>query len=83
MTGVDAANWTLLAALIIGSGLGLFYYLRVMVGLYLHAPAERQAGFGPIRQKGAFILVIAIALAVLWMGVYPQPMLEFIHSLGA
>lgn len=83
MTGVDAASWTLLAALIIGSGLGLFYYLRVMVGLYLHAPAERQAGFGPIRQKGAFILVIAIALAVLWMGVYPQPMLEFIHSLGA
>lgn len=82
LVGVETASWLLLTALIVGSGLGLYYYLRVMVGLYLHVPAEVHASFGQIRQKGSFVLVVAIAVVVLWMGVYPQPTLEFIHQLA-
>jgi NADH-quinone oxidoreductase subunit N len=81
MTGVNTSSWVLLAALVVGSGLGLYYYLRVMVGLYLRVPTEQLANFTHIRQKGSFVLVILVAFFVLWLGVYPQPMLEFIHGL--
>lgn len=78
MTGVTTSSWILLAALIIGSGLGLYYYLRVMVALY-----DRTANTEdhlPIGRASAAIVILLVVL-VLWLGVYPQPALEFINTL--
>uniref|UniRef100_UPI0028AFF65C NADH-quinone oxidoreductase subunit NuoN n=1 Tax=Stutzerimonas nitrititolerans TaxID=2482751 RepID=UPI0028AFF65C len=41
-SGVESQLWWLLGALIIGSAVGLFYYLRVMVTLYLVEPGMRR-----------------------------------------
>lgn len=35
--GVEAHLWWLVGAVVVGSAIGLYYYLRVAVSLYLHA----------------------------------------------
>src|SRR5690606_13704606 len=42
--GVESQLWWLLGALILGSAIGLYYYLRVMVTLYLVEPGIRRHG---------------------------------------
>ncbi|PPK19266.1 NADH-quinone oxidoreductase subunit N, partial [Klebsiella pneumoniae] len=38
--GVHAHLWWLVAAVVVGSAIGLYYYLRVAVSLYLSAPEQ-------------------------------------------
>lgn len=80
LLGVGAGLWWLLAALVIGSALGLYYYLRVMVSLFMIEPGLRRFN-APLdwgRTTGGAMLLLA-ALLVLLIGVYPQPLLQLIH----
>jgi NADH-quinone oxidoreductase subunit N len=79
MTGVTTGSWILLAALIVGSGLGLYYYLRVMVALYDRNKNTEKDNL-PVGRASVAIVIVLVAL-VLWLGVYPQPALEFINTL--
>jgi len=79
IVGVNTSSWVLLAALIIGSGLGLYYYLRLMVALFIRAPASVSPAVAT--PSASSVVVIVMALLVLWLGVYPQPALEFINNL--
>jgi len=80
IVGVNTSSWVLLGALIIGSGLGLYYYLRVMVGLFIRT--DVQSNTGTIVSRTGVVLVLVLAAIVLWLGVYPQPALEFVHNLA-
>jgi len=79
--GVDAGLWWLVASLVVGSAIGLYYYLRVMVMLYLEAPdaAPRDAMSAWGRQSGG-IMVILLAIAVIVFGIYPQPMISLVDA---
>lgn len=74
MTVVSEAHWFYAAMIIVGSGIGLYYYLRVMVVMYMTPPetpridADKHWG-----QKVGGIMVLLAALAVLVLGVYPDP----------
>ncbi|MCG2574893.1 MULTISPECIES: NADH-quinone oxidoreductase subunit NuoN [Acinetobacter] len=74
---VDAGHWFLAGAIIVGSGIGLYYYLRVMIVMYLTPPevpridAEKHWG-----QKVGGIMVLASAALVLFIGIYPDPFLK-------
>lgn len=74
---VDAGQFFLAAMIILGSGIGLYYYLRVMVVMYLTPPeipridAEKHWG-----QKVGGIMVLGAAALVLLIGVYPDPVLK-------
>ncbi|WP_313433538.1 NADH-quinone oxidoreductase subunit NuoN, partial [Stutzerimonas nitrititolerans] len=61
-SGVESQLWWLLGALIIGSAVGLFYYLRVMVTLYLVEPGMRRHD-APINwgQRAGGVMLLAIA----------------------
>ena len=78
--GVQSNLWWLLGALIIGSAIGLYYYLRVMVTLYLVEPGIRRHD-APMNwgQHAGGIMLLLIALLVFVLGVYPQPMLELVQ----
>ncbi len=41
--GVHAHLWWLVAAVVVGSAIGLYYYLRVAVSLYLSAPEQLES----------------------------------------
>lgn len=82
-SGVESQLWWLLGALIIGSAVGLFYYLRVMVTLYLVEPGIRRHD-APINwgQRAGGVMLLAIAVLAFFLGVYPQPLLELVQQAG-
>jgi NADH-quinone oxidoreductase subunit N len=79
--GVDAKLWWLLGAVVLGSAIGLYYYLRVMITSFLSAPGMRrydaQLNWG---QGAGGIMVLALTALMFVLGVYPQPFLELIQA---
>lgn len=74
--GVDAAAWLLVITLIVGSAIGLFYYLRVVIALYaLPAPAPT-ARVSPVT---GLVLATMTGL-LLWFGIYPAPLIALIQA---
>lgn len=80
MTAVNTSSWVLLAALVIGSGVGLYYYLRLMISLFSREPGPSADQAVAISRSSVF-LVVLMAVLIVWLGVYPQPALEFIAGL--
>ncbi|MCU1718922.1 NADH-quinone oxidoreductase subunit NuoN [Pseudomonas sp. 5P_3.1_Bac2] len=81
--GVQAQQWWLLAVMVIGSAIGVFYYLRVMVTLFMLEPSlhARDAELHWPQRAGGIMLLI-VALLVFVLGVYPQPLLELVQQAG-
>jgi NADH-quinone oxidoreductase subunit N len=81
--GVDKRLWMLIAAVVLGSAVGLYYYLRAMVQLYLRqrwvapfsAPPDWARGAG----GGTLILLTLLMLA---LGVYPGPFIMLVQAAG-
>jgi NADH-quinone oxidoreductase subunit N len=79
-TGVEAHEWWLVASLVLGSAIGVFYYLRVMVTLYLIEPNLRRVDAElHWEQKAGGVMLLAIALLAFFLGVYPQPLLTLVQ----
>ncbi|SFQ95545.1 MULTISPECIES: NADH-quinone oxidoreductase subunit NuoN [unclassified Enterobacter] len=78
--GVQAHLWWLTAGVVLGSAIGLYYYLRVAVSLYLSAPQQlnRDAPSNWQYSAGGIVVLIS-ALLVLLLGVYPQPLIDIVQ----
>jgi len=75
-TAVAGQSWFLAAMVIIGSGIGLYYYLRVMVVMYMTPPENpRIDAVDHWGQKVGGIMVLGAAALVLLIGVYPDPII--------
>jgi NADH-quinone oxidoreductase subunit N len=82
-TGVEAHHWWLVGSLVLGSAIGVFYYLRVMVTLYLIEPNLRRVDAElHWEQKAGGVMLLAIALLAFFLGVYPQPLLTLVQHAG-
>lgn len=80
--GVDAQNWPLVAAVVFGSAVGIYYYLRVMVIMYLNEPgARRHEIANDWGQHIGGIMVMVMATLILLFGVYPQPLMKCINTI--
>lgn len=85
--GVQAGLWWLTGAVVLGSAIGLYYYLRVMVTLYLREPSQltRDAEQDWALSAGGMVVLLS-ALIVLVLGIFPQPLLDLVqraHILGS
>ena len=81
--GVDAGLWWLMGALVVGSAIGLYYYLRVTIALYMPAPGMRRmeaAGNWGVRAGGMMVLVMAGLMFLI--GVFPQPFMDVLDFVG-
>jgi len=74
---VQAQQWWLIAALIVGSGIGLFYYLRIIFTLFNDASVEKTsslqlpvvgAKLAPVMSISAIIFILSGII----LGVYPD-----------
>jgi NADH-quinone oxidoreductase subunit N len=79
--GVNAALWVLVLVLIIGSAIGVFYYLRVIVAM-IQRPDDTTL---PTAAGPALPLATGVGLAVLfvllvWFGVYPAPVQALVEG---
>lgn len=78
---VDAGLWVLLGFLVVGSAIGLYYYLRVIVTLYMPAPQMARMEAAPnwgVRAGGMMVVVMAILMFAI--GVFPEPAIELLLS---
>ncbi|WP_328187719.1 NADH-quinone oxidoreductase subunit NuoN [Marinobacter sp. OP 3.4] len=81
--GVADSQWWLVGGIVAGSAIGLFYYLRVMVTLYLPEPGMRRRDatndWGS-RVGGLTLMVVAVLILVI--GVYPAPVIDWVVGLS-
>lgn len=88
--GVGSNLWLLVIALVVNSGIGLFYYLRIVVVLYKR-PSEAGAALEVSAVPGQPVLTAALpggsvaVLAVLtvlllWLGVWPASLISVIQA---
>jgi NADH-quinone oxidoreductase subunit N len=78
-----AALWGLLVVMMLTSGIGLFYYLRVIVAMFMHpvreAPEPRAMRPIPL---AAGLTLATLAILLVWFGLYPAPLVSLAGSAG-
>ena len=75
--GVESHMWLLLSLVIIGSGIGLFYYLRIIFTMTKKSESEEKIRI-PI--AGGWVMV-TLTTVMLFFGIYPSPIINLINSL--
>ncbi len=81
--GVEAALWVLLAALIIGSGIGLYYYLRIVYRMVLKADDATTLTSDGAASLSAYGVLAVLFVLLLILGVYPAPVMNLIEVISA
>jgi NADH-quinone oxidoreductase subunit N len=76
--GIGSALWALVVILVINSAIGLYYYLRIIVAMYV-SPETELSVTGPRPQLAAGAVLAALVALLIWLGVYPAPMIETIR----
>lgn len=81
--GVDKRLWVLLGAVVLGSAIGLFYYLRAMVQLYLRTPWVRKynAPLGWAQGTGGAMVILLMVMMIV-LGIYPTPFIYLVQHAG-
>jgi len=81
--GVDQRLWLLLAAVVFGSAVGLFHYLRAMAQLYLREPWVRKySAPQDWAQNTGGLMLLALVLLMVLLGVYPTPFIAVVQAAG-
>jgi NADH-quinone oxidoreductase subunit N len=81
--GVNGSAWILVYALIIASAIGLYYYLRIAIALFQPLSEQaREATVVPAPFSGRLVVLVA-AFLLLWLGVYPGPLVDLVHGMAA
>ncbi|MBQ86386.1 MAG: NADH-quinone oxidoreductase subunit N [Gammaproteobacteria bacterium] len=80
--GVEAALWPLLAALIIGSGIGLYYYLRIIYRMLESASDSDHSAMASRLSSGSYGVVLCLFLLLLALGIYPAPVIDLIEAIS-
>jgi NADH-quinone oxidoreductase subunit N len=75
--GISAAMWPAVYALVIGSIIGLFYYLRIIVVMSA-SMCEVRARSPRAAHWAAYPALAILTLALIWLGVYPSPLISLI-----
>jgi len=79
--GAAASLWALLVILVVASGIGLYYYLRIVLAMY-DLPAV--PGTQPIFHKftGGLALIV-LTILLFWFGIFPESLLAAVrHAVG-
>lgn len=75
--GASATLWALILVLVITSGIGIFYYLRVVVAIYA---TDTMAPPLPAISTGSGVVLGVLTAALLFLGTFPGPMLDLIRA---
>ena len=82
--GVGSSDWLLVILLVLASAIGLFYYLRIVVIMYLRPQDEISANLrlSSVPWAGAVALAVLVILLI-GIGVYPSPLIRMIQIMAA
>lgn len=76
--GIGAAAWPAVFALVVGSVIGLFYYLRIIVAMSA-PPGEGAAARTEIVPWAGGSTLVALTVVLVLLGVYPSPLVSLIR----
>ena len=74
--GVGSSLWLLVIILVINSAIGLFYYLRIIIAVY--SQPETKAAPAPSLSVSGGTVLAGLTVILVWLGVYPGPVLDII-----
>lgn len=87
--GASSALWALVIVLVVTSTIGLYYYTRLIVTMYVRrpeqlelagaAPATRAAATGWPAGAASIAVLAALTIFLLVFGVYPAPLLRLVE----
>ncbi len=83
-SGVEGSLWFLLTTLIIGSAIGLYYYLRIIYAMI--QPVDKISKQDPAVKAIPFATHAVLATMtgfIIYLGVYPMPMIAVLQSLAS
>ncbi len=77
---VSGHNWVLLFTLVVGSSIGIYYYLRVIY--YMTRRPEEHPGVPETKSgwRGSALSLVLIAV-ILWLGVAPESLMHYLQSI--
>ncbi|MXP67314.1 NADH-quinone oxidoreductase subunit NuoN [Pantoea sp. Aalb] len=79
-SSVHAHLWWLTLAIVIGSAIGLYYYLRVTVSFYLSPPEKHTHDIlADWEFTAGGIVVLLCTILVILLGIYPQPLIKLVQ----
>jgi NADH-quinone oxidoreductase subunit N len=79
LAGVEGTLWALLGVLVVGSGIGIYYYLRIIYRMLLPDDGKQQfkeAGWGSI---GSYAVLSLLLMSLLLLGIYPAFLMDIIE----
>jgi NADH-quinone oxidoreductase subunit N len=80
LAGVGSALWTLVIILVVTSTIGLYYYLRIIVAMFVHQPDTKDTGPPiPLSLPGTLTLA-TLTVLLFWLGVIPAPVIDLIQA---
>ncbi|MEH6577804.1 MAG: NADH-quinone oxidoreductase subunit N [Amphritea sp.] len=82
---VRESLWGVLMIAVLGTAIGLFYYLRVILMMTLRESAigsESATGDKPQRTQTGKFALLAVAFLILLLGVYPAPLIDLIRDMS-
>jgi len=81
LAGVGSDLWALVIILVVTSTIGLYYYLRIIVAMFVQQPDKKDTGPPiPLSLPGALALATLTVLLV-WLGVIPAPVIDLIQAM--
>ncbi len=78
-SAADSRLWGLLFAIIVGSGLGLYYYLRIIVVMSMNVEAT---AVKPSQDWISTATLAVLTMLLLWFGIYPSFLINVIQSVA-
>ena len=75
--GVDGAAWAAVWALIVGSAIGVYYYLRIVFAM-----TKRKDEATAALPWEAVAAAVVLGAAILVLGVYPTPLIDLVSGLA-
>jgi NADH-quinone oxidoreductase subunit N len=80
--GVGGARWALVIVLVVGSAIGLYYYLRLVVTLFATDLATEPSSSAAIPAGGGMAggVLVVLTAALIGFGIFPGPVLAVIHA---
>ena len=78
--GVAESLWGLLALLVVGSGMGLYYYLRIVFRMTLQDHSQ-QDEVSAGASWPARLACVGLVIAMLYFGVIPEPLMGLLRTI--
>jgi len=86
LLGVTAELWWLIAAVVIGSAIGLYFYARLILNLYIRPNQDEQSNYNSNNRlkwqdiKVSELLIVLAAVLTIVCGVYPKWLFNLVST---